>query len=276
MHPVLFEIKGFTFYTYGLTMALGFICAYALMYHLARRGSEDTAFYENLFLWLIVFGIAGAKILHMTVMGTGSLSTWGDFVGCLRGGLAWYGGVIADIIFLFFYCRRHKKSFSHVLDVISAPAMLGLGIGRWGCLMAGCCHGKPTSLPFPFSITYPLGPYANEVAGIPVHPAPVYASINAFIIAAICYLVYTRTKRQGLTVYVMLTLYSVTRFLLEQFVRGDSDRGWVIPDILSTSQFIGIIIFFPALYLLIRTLRKPLPETGAAPEPGSGEEKKER
>jgi phosphatidylglycerol:prolipoprotein diacylglycerol transferase len=273
MHPVLFEIGGLTFYTYGLIMAFGFLCAYVLIYHLAGHGHEDTAFYENLFLWLIVFGIAGAKILHLIVMGPGSLETWGDLAGCLRGGLVWYGGVIANIIFLFFYCRRHQKSYLHVLDIISAPTMLGLGIGRWGCLMAGCCHGKPTSLPFPFSITYPHGPYAPEIAGVPVHPAPVYASINAFIIAGICYLVYTRSKRRGLAVYTLLTLYSATRFLLE-FIRGDTDRGWVIPDVLSTSQFIGIIIFFPALYLLIRTLRRPLPEFEPGPEPGSEKNKK--
>ncbi len=255
MHPVLIEIKGFTFYTYGLLMAVGFLCAYFLTLYLARRGGEEGLFYENLFLWLIVVGIGGSKLLYLVVEGPGSLNTWADFVSCMRGGLVWYGGVLGNLIFLYFYCRRDKKSYLHVLDLLSAPMMLGLAIGRWGCLMAGCCHGKPTGLPFPFSITYPTGEYANAVAGIPVHPSPVYASINSLIIALICFLVFTRSRRPGLAAYTCFVLYSMTRFLIE-FTRGD-ERGWVLPDLLSTSQFIGILIFIPSLYLFIRTLRKP-------------------
>lgn len=258
MHPVLFQIKGFTFYTYGLIMAVGFMAAYALIYHLAKRGGEDTMFYENMFIWAIIIGVGGAKLLFLIVEGTGSLESWRDFVNCLRGGLVWYGGVAANLVFLFYYCRRHKKSYLHVIDLLSAPLMLGLAIGRWGCLMAGCCHGKPTDLPFPFSITYPLGHYANIVAGIPVHPVPIYASINALIIAVICYMVFTRSRRTGLAAYTCLVLYSITRFILE-FIRGD-ERGWVLPEVLSTSQFIGILIFIPALYLFIRTLRRPIGE----------------
>jgi phosphatidylglycerol:prolipoprotein diacylglycerol transferase len=273
MHPVLFKIGDFTFYTYGLIMALGFVAAYLLTLYLARRSGEDISFYENLFLWIIIIGIGGAKLLYLIVEGPGELASWSDFVGCLRGGLVWYGGVLANLIFLYFYSRRHNKSYLHVLDLLSIPLMAGLGIGRWGCLMAGCCHGRPTDLPFPFAITYPHGPYENIVAGIPVHPAPVYASINAFVIALICYFIFTRSRRTGLAAYSCLVLYSVMRFLIE-FIRGD-ERGWVIPEVLTTSQFIGILIFIPSLYLLIRTLRKPPPQSMPVQEsrPRSGRKK---
>jgi len=257
MHPILFKIGGLTFYTYGLLMAVAFIAAYFYLLRLAKLSGQDEEFYSNLFFWLMIFGILGAKVLYLMVDFRNLGSNVKDVIGCIRGGLVWYGGVIANLIFVYYYARKHNQSYARLADTIAGPAMVGLGIGRFGCLMAGCCYGKPSSLPW--AITYPFledKRLQNPLAGIPVHPSPLYESLADFAIALIAYLVLRRAKRKGLAISLVIMLYAAVRFCLE-FLRGDIIRGFVISDKISTSQFISILIFVPALVVFIRQLRKP-------------------
>jgi len=276
MHPILFKIGSLTFYTYGLMMAIGFIVAYFYLLHLARISNQEVEFYSNLFFWVMIIGILGAKTLYLMVDIKNIVRTVKDVVGCIRGGLVWYGGVIAALTFVYFYARKYKKSYGQIADTIASPAMIGLGIGRWGCLMAGCCYGKPTSLPW--AITYPDAPIHHPLAGTPVHPSPIYESIADFISALIAYEIFRRSKRKGISMLLVIMLYATARFLLE-FLRGDIERGFVISDKISTSQFISILIFIPALILFIRQMRRPAepePETKPAQKEKDKKEKKDK
>ena len=254
MHPILFKIGGLTFYTYGLIMAIAFITAYFYVLYLARISGQNEEFYSSLFFWVMITGILGAKVLYLLVDFRNLASNVKDVVGCIRGGLVWYGGVIAVLPFIYFYAKRHKKSYALIGDTITGPGILGLGIGRWGCLMAGCCYGKPADVPW--AIIYPDKPIHHPLAGIPVHPSPIYESIIDFIIAFIAYLFFRRSRGRGIVMLLVIMLYSIARFLLE-FLRGDIERGFIISNKLSTSQFISIILFIPALIAFIIQIRKP-------------------
>ena len=253
MHPILFKIGSLTFYTYGLIMAAAFIIAYFYLLHLARISGQDEEFYSNFFFWIMVTGILGAKGLYLLVDWRNILNTVKDVVGCIRGGLVWYGGMIAVLVFGYFYARKYKKNYGRVADTIAVPAIVGLGIGRWGCLMAGCCYGKPSSLPW--AITYPSLPIPHQLAGIPVHPSPIYESIADFAIAGISYALFRRSKRNGVTMLLVIMLYAVARFLLE-FLRGDIERGFILSNKISTSQFISILIAAAAFGLTFYLLSK--------------------
>jgi len=255
----------FYIYTYGPIMALAFLVAFGLVVHLVRRSGEDLEFFSDLYLWLIVVGVAGAKVLFIFTELRDFLAHPLDLINCRKGGLVWYGGVIANLIFIYFYCRRQGKSFVAVTDLLIAPLALGLAIGRIGCLMGGCCYGKACTLPW--AITYPSNPMTLSIPpGLPVHPSPLYELLGALIIAGLCYLAFTRSRRRALPTLTYFTLYPLLRFFLEYY-RGDVERKFVIPGVLSTSQFIGILVLVPALVLLILTLQKPLPE----PQPQSVE-----
>ncbi len=272
MHPILFTLPdwlpllgGMEIYTYGLTMALGFLMAFVLAYQLTRKTGEDLEFYMDLYLWIIIFGVVGAKLLYIIVDWQSFLQHPWELLNPRSGGLVWYGGMITVIVMIYFYTKHHGKSFLRVTDMCSGPMALGLGIGRWGCLMGGCCYGMACDPDFIFAITYPQGLGNSEIAGIPVHPAPIYASVNCLILAALCYLIVTRSKRQGLATYFALVYYPLTRSLLE-FIRGDVHRGFLFQGesfALSTSQFISLLVLIPSFYMLVQVLRKPLPE----PEP---------
>lgn len=255
----------FYIYTYGPIMALAFLVAFGLVAHLVRRRGEDLEFYSDLYLWLILIGVAGAKVLFIFTEFREFLARPLDLVNCRKGGLVWYGGVLADLGFIYFYCRRKGKSFLEVTDLLVAPLALGLAIGRIGCLMGGCCYGRFCSLPW--AIKYPVNPMTLSIPpGLPVHPSPLYEMLGALVIALLCYFAFTRGQKRGLATAAYFTLYPLLRFFLEYF-RGDEERKFVIPDLLSTSQFISLLVLVPALWLLVQAMRRP-PLKPALASPG--------
>lgn len=191
---------------------------------------------------------------------------------CLRafkfwyGGLTFYGGIILALLVGFWYIRHFKLPLLKILDIGGWAIALGLGFGRIGCLLAGCCFGLPCTGNQRYCLVFPRGSPAWEhqvnelhiLAGSAQHSLPVYPtepihSISNFLIFAFLYF-YLRPRRRfdGQIFYAFLMLYSVTRFVIE-FIRGDP-RGGMLG--LSTSQLMGIPVFLLAMVLYILAGRK--------------------
>jgi phosphatidylglycerol:prolipoprotein diacylglycerol transferase len=142
-----------------------------------------------------------------------------------------------------------------------APGIaLGHVIGRLGCLMAGCCYGLPTNVPWAVTFT---DPFAAANVGTPLnqplHPTQLYEAGAELLI--LVFLLATERKGRtfpGRTFWSYMFLYAVSRFIIE-FYRGD-ERGLVMG--LSTSQFISLILA-PLSLVMLAVLRK----RATAPEP---------
>jgi phosphatidylglycerol:prolipoprotein diacylglycerol transferase len=82
-------------------------------------------------------------------------------------------------------------------------------------------------------------PFAHDAVGtplgVPLHPTQIYLSLNALLIFAILQWAYRRKTFDGEVFWLYVLLYAITRGILEIW-RGDLVRGFVIPDILSTSR----------------------------------------
>lgn len=244
MHQILFKIGDFPIYTYGPIMAVGFLLSFFFAFHIAKLRNEDLEFYMDLYLFMIIIGLLGSKVLYNIIEYKEFLEQPLKMMNCRNGGLVWYGGVIGCVIFIAFYSRYKKIPFFQITDTLAPPLALGLGIGRIGCLMGGCCYGKACDLPW--AITYPPG--ANPVAGIPVHPSPVYETLASFAIALVIYIAIRRSARMGVATALWFTLYPIVRFMLE-FLRGDEVRGFLIESDainISTSQFLSLLMLLVA------------------------------
>lgn len=254
MHPVLFDIHGFKIYTYGPIMAVGFLLGFVLLWHIVKRRGDDLEFYMDLYLWLIIGGVAGAKILYSLIEYKEFLEHPIRMLNCRNGGLVWYGGVIADFFVVMWYARRRGQNVIRVMDNLVAPLALGLAVGRWGCLMGGCCYGKACALPW--GVTYPEG--VNPTIG-PVHPTPIYESLASLLICLVIYLAVRKQARAGIPALLWFSLYPLARFIIE-FFRGDEIRGFLIQTDavnLSTSQFLSLIVVVVAGAALVYVSRNP-------------------
>jgi phosphatidylglycerol:prolipoprotein diacylglycerol transferase len=131
---------------------------------------------------------------------------------------------------------------------------LGLGFGRMGCHLAGCCFGATSTVPW--SVVFPGHSPASEsqwklgLLGSPaepslaVHPTQLYESAGSLAISAFLLLyLHARKRYDGQVFLAFVVAYAVLRFLLE-LVRADY-RGGLFG--LSTSQLIGVGLVAAAL-----------------------------
>jgi phosphatidylglycerol:prolipoprotein diacylglycerol transferase len=127
-----------------------------------------------------------------------------------------------------------------------------------GCLFAGCCYGKPTSLPWAITFTDPFA--ATNVGtplNVPLHPTQVYeAGAEALILVTLLATESRGRRFPGRTFWLYILLYAVSRFAIE-FFRGDP-RGSV--GIFSTSQFISLVLAPLAIGMLVYLARQREPE----------------
>ena len=171
MHPVLLQIGSLKIYSYGVFVAIGFLAAlWVSGREIARQGLDREKFLDMGF-WVVLSAIAGARIFHVLVYWRQYAEAPGEILKLWNGGLVFYGGFIAATAACVVFLRRNRMPFLPVADASSIGIVLGLAFGRLGCTSAGCCFGKPTTLPWAITFTDPacLAPLH-----VPLHPTQIY------------------------------------------------------------------------------------------------------
>jgi len=209
----------------------------------------------DLGIWIIISALVGAKLLLLIVDWRQFTSSPRDLLGLARSGGVFYGGLIAAVVVALLYLRRHKMPLWTTTDVFAPGIALGHVIGRLGCLLAGCCFGKPATVPWAITFTDPAA-MANvgTPIGVPLHPTQLYeAGAEALILAFLLWWERRGRPFPGRTFWSYMLLYSVSRFVIE-FYRGDS-RGMVF-DTMSTSQFVSVLLVPLSIVMLILLARR--------------------
>ena len=255
MHPILFRIGPLSIKSWGTMFVLGFLLALYLAMRRARKVGIAPENILNLSFLLLVAGLVGARILEILVNFAYYWRNPQEIFFISQGGLVFYGGFILALLVGIWYLRRKKLPVWKVLDIIAPFTILAYAVARWGCFLAGCCYGKPTSLPWGVTFRDPLSLVPLEMRGIPLHPTQIYHSLEGFLIFSILLIVYPRRRFDGEIFWLLVVLYSITRFLLE-FLRGDVARGFIF--VFSTSQFISLLMI-PVAVLMLWWLHRQSP-----------------
>lgn len=262
MYPELIRIGNFPINTYGVFLAIAFLTAILITVKLAERDGLPRQKIYDLCLWMLLASLVGSKILMLFTepeyrenpLGLLSL----DF---LRSGGVFYGGLLGAIIAGYLLIRHYKLPWWTTADACAPGIAIGNFFGRQGCFAAGCCWGKPTTLPWGVKFTE-LG---HQITGVPIdtylHPTQLYESFAMLLVFLFLLWLHKRKRFSGQVILTYALLYSVIRFSIE-FVRNDP-RGDILGLTtltgLSTSQMISLIIGVSALILLILRRRRVHP-----------------
>jgi phosphatidylglycerol:prolipoprotein diacylglycerol transferase len=269
VHPILFSLGPVTIYTYGVLLAAAYLIGLGAAVKRARAAGLDGNRVLDLGIWVIIAALIGAKALLLIVDFQHFTSSWEEFMTLVRSGGVFYGGLIAAVVVCIYQLRKHKLPLWQSGDLFAPGIALGYMVGRLGCLMAGCCFGKPTTVAWAITFTDPAANFnVGTPLNTPLHPTQIYESVAGLVIF-VALLVLERKSRNfpGRTFWSFVLLYSITRFVIE-FYRGD-DRGLVFST-LSTSQAISVVLFPVSLFMLWYLGR---PEAPAAPEMPRGPRK---
>jgi phosphatidylglycerol:prolipoprotein diacylglycerol transferase len=256
VHPKLIEIGNFYLPTYGVALALAYLTAIWMLRRKAMAEGLPEGKILDLSLYILAAAILGAKALLLIVEWRHYTSNPRDLLGILRSGGVFYGGLIAATVTAILYMRRHHLPAWRVADMGAPSIALGEAIGRWGCFAAGCCYGK--ACPHPWGVTF-TDPFANEQVGTPLgvslHPTQIYLSLSALAVFLLLQWAYPRRRFNGQIFWLYVLAYAVTRGVIEIW-RGDRARGFVVPDLLSTSQFISLLLAALATTMLLLFARR--------------------
>jgi len=259
--PRLFEIGPVTVYTYGVLLAAAYLGALQFALVRAKHRGLDPARIMDLGIFIIVAALVGAKGLLVIVDFDHFRENPGEIFSLVRAGGVFYGGLILATLVAMWYVRRHRLPVWQVGDIAAPAIALGHVVGRFGCLFAGCCYGRPTDVAWAVTFTHPE---ANSVVGtplgVPLHPTQLYEA-GAELLILVALLATERRGRvfAGRTFWLYMLLYAVSRFVIE-FYRGDP-RGFVFDGALSTSQAISVALAPLSLFMLWYLSRRTQPVT---------------
>jgi phosphatidylglycerol:prolipoprotein diacylglycerol transferase len=176
MLPILFRIPylNIPIYSYGLMLVVAFFVCVEVARALARYSPINPDLFVNCGLIALASGLAGARISHIlenvSDYTRSDLSVWQNLVNAVNlraGGLTFYGGLILATFCCIAYGLYHKAPIRRGMDIVAPCVLIGLGIGRVGCLLNGCCYGARCDAGVvPWAITYPFGsqPYDDQLA----------------------------------------------------------------------------------------------------------------
>ena len=223
-------------------------------------------------------GVIGARILYI-------ITEWDFFfhkhpwvkflnieipsiVAIWNGGLVYWGGFVGGLVACVVYAKIKKIPMLYFLDIIANVIPLIQAFGRIGCLFAGCCYGKLMNSQNSFGLRFPPGSVAFDTlidSGLngkiktymiehnhtwPLFPCQLIESISVFLIYLILTVVSNNKKFHGQILLNYILLYSVARILIE-FFRGDIERGYLLNNTLSTSQFISLITIVVSIFFTV-------------------------
>lgn len=232
MCPRLLEIGPFTIYSYGLMLGVAFVVASTLFTLELKRRRLDPNIGSTVTLLAVIFGIIGAKLLHV-------IEVWDYFlldpIGTVfsPGGLTWYGGFLFATAAIWRYARSKRIPFLVLCDANAPGLTIGYGIARIGCHLAGDGdYGMPTNLPW--GTDYSNGTYPPSEAfrdfpeivqqygvngvvpdTIPVHPTPIYEFLTGLVLFAVIWKLRKKNYPDGMLFMLYLVLTGAARFLVE-------------------------------------------------------------
>jgi len=250
MHPVLFEIGHWPVYSYGVLLALAYLTGLQIAVVRARRQGLDAMRVMDLGIYLIIAALVGAKAMLIAVDFDYFRLHPGEILSLVRAGGVFYGGLIAAFLVAVWLVRRYQLPIWTTADLVAPGIALGHVVGRLGCLLAGCCYGRSTSVPWAITFTDPIAQAnVDTPLGVPLHPTQLYEAGAELLI----FVVLIATERRGRpfpgrTFWLYLLLYAISRFIIE-FYRGD-ERGMILG--MSTGQFFSIFLAPLALVMLMR------------------------
>ncbi|NDC63207.1 MAG: prolipoprotein diacylglyceryl transferase [Planctomycetia bacterium] len=226
----------------------------------------------EVFLW----GIVGARIFYVVEYrgqffppGRPLWESLVDAVNIPAGGLVVFGALPTAALAAWRFARRRGLPLLRLADCIAPGLLLGLAIGRIGCFLNGCCYGGPCDLPWAVRFPPDSPPWIDQVTrgllpavsatggrpwSLPVHPAQLYAAVDAAILAALAVCFTPLARRDGEVFAVVLTLHPLSRLLLEA-IRIDEPPALGTP--LSISQLVSVGLLGVAAMLWWRLRRQP-------------------
>ena len=164
-----------------------------------------------------------------------------------------WGGLLAYMLLAIPVTLLLARNRKAALDLVAVSVPIPWAMAKLGCLLNGCCYGKPCSLPW--GITFPEG--GGAPASATLHPTQIYEIIMMGLLVVVFMLL--RSERwRGTMLLWFVGIYGSGRVAIDIF-RGDADRYIYIVGPVTLTQLIcaaAAVISIGLLLLSHRSMAK--------------------
>jgi len=246
VNPVALSIGVLEIRWYGIMVVLAVVAIiiFALMESKRQNISQDHVY--NIAIWAIIGGIVFSRVFHIIDKWDYYMAHPAEIIGFE--GVAVYGAVFGVVLAIVVYCLVKKLSIWQMGDIISPGALVGMAIGRVGCLLNGCCYGLPSDAAC--AITYTnIHSYAPlDIAVLPTQVFHIIWNLAAF---GILWSLRRKLKPQGTTFLFYLAIYAAGDLTIRFFREGSPFLFGM-----QEAQVIGILILVIVIPVVIYRMVK--------------------
>lgn len=187
---------------------------------------------------------------------------WGQFVegsSALLRPYGYFGAVIGGVTVALAAAASGADAW--VLScAFGVGSTLSSALGRFRCLIQGCCHGREAPASIGIRFTHPRSRVVrlSTLGGTPVHPTQLYAILSSLALACVLVRLWALAAPLSLIAGMYFLLTGLSRFVEEHF-RGEPQTVVVAGLRLYQWFAIGFVVGGAAL-TCIRTAAAPAPQ----------------
>ena len=233
----------------GIDFYLIFLCLALISAIIVYRIMADVRKIESKLYNFCLFTAIGAMVVGyfsaVLFQGLYNIATYGRFYIM---GATFYGGLIGGSGFflaIYFFVgnivfkedKIHLKRFFDIADIAACSITIAHSLGRVGCLLVGCCHGRVTKEWYGINMWVDLnGDGVLEYAKLV--PTQLFEAV--FLALLFFYIVLRVKDKQTYCLQIYMCVYGVWRFIIE-YMRNDY-RGTTVIESVTPSQLIAILM----------------------------------
>ena len=253
MNKILFDLGIIQIKWYSLFIFIAMLVASILIYREARRKKIDDDTLFNMLFYGIIIGILGARLYYVLFNLNYYLKYPLEIIMIWNGGLAIHGGLLAGLLFMAYYSKKHKINILGILDILVVGVIFAQSIGRWGNFFNQEAYGGIISLSTLKSMHLPQfiidGMYIDGAYRTPTFLYESFSSLLCFIVLIL--LRKAKKIHTGQLTGMYLSWYGIERFFIEG-LRTDS----LMLGNIRIAQLVSLLFLLSGIILIIYSYKK--------------------
>ena len=217
MRRVLFRVGGVSVYSYPAMLYCGIVLGiYAQLYAAGTIGLEPRRTLAATSI-LLMSALLGARLLFVLAHLAFYRAHPRRVFRFADGGASMYGGLLLAVPLSVALLPALEIPFGTFWDTASFTMLIGMTVTRIGCLLNGCCAGKPTRGFLGVPLPDDRGRWERR------YPTQALEAVWGIIVVAGACVVWTRRPFPGAVFLYAIGAYGAGRIVLES-TRHEQDR----------------------------------------------------